>query len=352
MGDPGFVMRFRAAEWPGAYCRVMREGTIQAGDAVTLEPYAGDLVTIAEIFRDYYEPDDALADIYRFRLFRSPSGPGDHAASCVRRCAARLMDRHRQARGKPASTRRIKTMNETLQLLLNRQSIRAYEERPISAEDKDLLLQATLRAPTAGNMMLYSIIEVTEQAAKDTLARTCDNQPFIARAPLVWLFLADYQRWFDYFVLSGVEELCERRGELLRVPQEGDLFLACNDALIAAQTAVVAAESLGIGSCYIGDIMENYEAHRELFGLPEYVFPICLLCFGYPTQGQLQRPMTPRDDRKFIVFPDRYRRLGKADFDKMYQDAQERFARNRIGPAASPTWARRCTCGNSPRIFR
>ena len=219
-------------------------------------------------------------------------------------------------------------MNETLGFLLNRRSIRAYEKREISAEDKDLLLQATLRAPTAGNMLLYSIIEVSDQATKETLARTCDNQPFIAKAPLVLLFLADYQRWFDYFMLSGVAELCRRRGEPLRKPQEGDLYLACSDALIAAQTAVVAAESLGIGSCYIGDIMENYEIHRDLFGLPQYVFPIGLLCFGYPTQGQMQRPMTPRFDRKFIIFPDRYRRLDEADFDEMYRDAQERFARN------------------------
>jgi nitroreductase len=219
-------------------------------------------------------------------------------------------------------------MNETIQLLLSRKSIRAYEERPISAVDKELLLQATLRAPTAGNMMLYSIIEVDDQAAKDTLARSCDNQPFIARAPLVLLFLADYQRWFDYYILSGVEDLCRRRGEPLRKPQEGDLFLACNDALIAAQTAVVAAESLGIGSCYIGDIMENYEIHRDMFGLPQYVFPICLLCFGYPTQGQMQRPLTPRYDRKYIVFSDRYRRLDQADFDEMYRDMQERFLKN------------------------
>ena len=55
-------------------------------------------------------------------------------------------------------------MNETIQLLLNRKSIRAYEERPVGVEDRELLLQATLRAPTAGNMMLYSIIEVTDQA--------------------------------------------------------------------------------------------------------------------------------------------------------------------------------------------
>jgi FMN reductase (NADPH)/FMN reductase [NAD(P)H] len=224
-------------------------------------------------------------------------------------------------------------MNDTLHLLLNRRSIRAYEARPIRDEDKDLLLQATLRAPTAGNMMLYSIIEVTEPAAKDALARSCDNQPFIATAPLVLLFLADYQRWVDYFRYSGVEELCQRRGEPLRVPQEGDLFLACCDALIAAQTAVVAAESLGIGSCYIGDIMENYEIHRDLFQLPQYVFPICLLCFGYPTRSQLARTMTPRYDRKFIVFPDRYRRLAPAEFAEMYQGMQARFLSNPDRPA-------------------
>ena len=66
MGDPNFVARFRIAERPGAYCRVIREGTIRAGDPVTLAPYAGDVVTIAEVFSDYYESDHALADIYRF----------------------------------------------------------------------------------------------------------------------------------------------------------------------------------------------------------------------------------------------------------------------------------------------
>ncbi len=216
-------------------------------------------------------------------------------------------------------------MNETLQVLLNHRSIRAYEAQEIGADERDMILQAALRAPTAGNMMLYTIIEVCDQAAKDTLARTCDNQPFIAKAPLVLLFLADYQRWFDYYMLSDVEALCQRSGEPLRKPQEGDLFLACCDALIAAQTAVVAAESLGIGSCYIGDIMENYEVHRDLFQLPQYTFPICLLCFGYPTESQKHRAMTSRFDREFIVFKDRYRRLSQDDFTEMYQDLQEQF---------------------------
>ena len=66
MGDPGFVKRFRAAERPGAYCRVMRAGELRAGEPVRLEPYAGERVTVAEIFRDYYEPARDPAAIRRF----------------------------------------------------------------------------------------------------------------------------------------------------------------------------------------------------------------------------------------------------------------------------------------------
>ena len=213
-------------------------------------------------------------------------------------------------------------MNETIEFLLNRKSVRVYEQREIGEEVKERLLAATLRAPTAGNLMLYSIIEVKDQAAKDTLVRTCDNQPLIAKAPLVLLFLADYQRWVDYFRVSGVEELCEVEGKSMRTPEEGDLFLACCDALIAAQTAAVAAESLGLGSCYIGDIMENYEEHRELFDLPQYVFPICLLCFGYPTRQQRERALTRRLDTEYVVFEDRYRRFAPEEHEEMYRDRQ------------------------------
>ena len=65
-----------------------------------------------------------------------------------------------------------------------------------------------------------------------------------------------------------------------------------------------------MGSCYIGDIMEQYETHRALFTLPRYVFPIWLLCFGYPTR-QIDRPQTSRFDEKFILFENRYRRLDR-----------------------------------------
>lgn len=218
-------------------------------------------------------------------------------------------------------------MNQVIDVLMKRRSVRAYEEREIGAEVRAEILQATLRAPTAGNMMLYSIVEVTDPKSKDRLAISCDNQPFIARAPMVWLFLADYQRWFDYFLASGVEELCQEKEIDMRRPEEGDLFLACCDALIAAQNAVIAAESFGIGSCYIGDIMEQYEIHRELFDLPKYTFPICMLVFGYPTQEQLKRPYTKRFDEKFILFENRYRQLSEQELHGMFAGREKQMSK-------------------------
>ena len=89
-------------------------------------------------------------------------------------------------------------------------------------------------------MALYTILDITDQEIKDKLAVSCDNQPFIATAPMVLIFCADYRRWYDVFC-DCVEEV--------RKPAMGDLFLAEADAIIAAQNAVVAAQSLGLGRC-------------------------------------------------------------------------------------------------------
>jgi nitroreductase len=227
--------------------------------------------------------------------------------------------------------------NPTLDLIMARKSVRSFEDRPVSAETRKLVLDATLRAPTAGNMMLYSIIEVEDQALKDRLAVTCDDQPFIARAPWVLVFVADYQRWMDCFEASGAldpagADAMGDPGEPRARPREGDLVLAIDDALIAAQTAVIAAESLGLGSCYIGDVMERFEEHRGLLGLPRYAFPAALLCLGYPTEQQRARPRPPRFGRRHVVFENRYERRKPQDFAEMFSG--EPYASARLLPGA------------------
>ena len=206
--------------------------------------------------------------------------------------------------------------NEIISLLKNRKSTRAFLDKEIDFTIKEEILNATLRAPTAGNMMMYSIIEIDNIETKNKLVKTCDNQPFIAKSPWVLVFVADYQRWFNLFKYYNCDKIDTNKR--LSLPKESDFIMAINDTMIAAQTTVIAAEALGIGSCYIGDIIENYEIHKEMFNLPKYTFPITMLCLGYPTEGQKNRKMLPRYDKKHIVFNEKYKEHTLEDFEDMY----------------------------------
>ncbi len=204
-------------------------------------------------------------------------------------------------------------MNDVIGFLKNRKSVRVFEDKSIGDAEKAVILDAALQAPTAGNMTLYTIIDVTDKKLKETLAVTCDNQPFIAKAPLVLVFCADYYRWINVF---------RKHVDDVRLPSYGDLLLANADAIIAAQNAVVAAESLGIGSCYIGDITENFEKHRELLNLPKYVVPACMLCFGYPAKSQLERQKPPRFKAEDIVFQNTYQKAKADNMENMLCERQ------------------------------
>lgn len=213
-------------------------------------------------------------------------------------------------------------MNTTLDLLSKRTSLRKYSEKPISEEDLNLIVEGAMRAPTAGNMMLYSILIIRDEEKRVQLSKSCDNQPFIAKAPISLIFLADMQRMEDYFHYSDLHAYCKKKGVEYRNPGYASLFLAVSDALIAAQNAVIAAESLGIGSCYIGDIMENYEFHKDLLNLPDKVFPIGMLCLGYYPENH-ERIIKPRYAREYIVFEESYHRLSQEDFKEMFKEGEK-----------------------------
>lgn len=213
-------------------------------------------------------------------------------------------------------------MNEVLQNLHERKSVRVFKDIKISESDKEAILLAAMAAPTAGNQQLYTILDITEQSLKDKLAVSCDNQPFIAKASMVLIFCADFQKWYDAFVEGGCSP---------RFPGVGDLMLAVEDSVIAAQNAVTAAQSLGIGSCYIGDIMELCEEHREMLKLPEYVFPAAMLVFGYPTEQQRNRPKPERCDLKHIVHTNYYKRMTGDELRIMFQ--------KKLGEQSYEDWA-------------
>lgn len=190
--------------------------------------------------------------------------------------------------------------NETIRQLHERKSVRAFTPEPVSVADERAVLEAACQAPTAGNEQLYSIIVVRDQAKKDALAASCDNQPFIAKAPLVLAFCADVRRWRRGFALAGADP---------REPGAGDFLLAVEDTMIAAQNAVVAAHSLGLGSCYVGDILENCEEQARILGCSRWVVPVSVLVIGHPAPAQLRRRKPGRFPLEGIVFENEYRDL-------------------------------------------
>ena len=200
-------------------------------------------------------------------------------------------------------------MNKIVEALYARKSVRVYTEEVVSQEDREIILHAALQAPTAGCQVLYTILDITDQDKKEKLAELCDHQAFIAKGKLVLVFCADCRKWLSFYREAGLSP---------RKPGAGDLLLAVEDALIAAQNAVTAADSLGLGSCYIGDVMENAEDVKELLGLPEYVYPACMVVFGHPTRQQAERKKPERFRLSDIVCENVYQ-------DKNSQEIREMF---------------------------
>lgn len=188
--------------------------------------------------------------------------------------------------------------NKITELLKIRKSTRAFSKQPITKEIKDLIIESAFQAPTAGNQQLYTILDITDKELLHTLSILCDHQPFIETSQMCLVFLADCRRYMNVYKSAHVEDI--------REPGTGDLLLSIADACIAAQNAVVASESLGIGSCYIGDVIENVEKMREALHLPEYVVPACMLVFGFPLEQAKTRKKPNRFQHEALVFENHY----------------------------------------------
>lgn len=172
--------------------------------------------------------------------------------------------------------------NETVNLMLNRKSIRAFTERDPSEVEIEVLLEAARQAPFA--YQAYSILFRRDRA----------KNPF--HAPLTFIFCAD---------LYKIERMMAVRGWKRRMNDLFTLLLAFQDAAYAAQNMVIAAESLKMGSCYIGGAPLAAHALQKEFDLPPRVFPLVALAVGYPKENP---PVRPRFPRSFTVIEGAYPR--------------------------------------------
>lgn len=172
----------------------------------------------------------------------------------------------------------------TIELIHEHASVRSYKSDPVEKQLVEEIVAAGQRASTSSNMQCYSVVVVTDPQKKAIMAELCGNQKHIRQAPLFLAWCAD---------LSRLERVSERRG-YEQVSENVESFLvSAVDVALAMQNATLAAESLGLGMCYIGAIRNNPLAVIELLSLPELVFPISGMTLGWPAVEPKRRPRLP-----------------------------------------------------------
>lgn len=191
--------------------------------------------------------------------------------------------------------------NGVLANLLSHRSVRSYRPDPVPARTVETLVAAAQSAPSSSNLQTWSVVVVEDQARKARLAEVAGGQKHIVQAPLFLVWLAD---------LSRAQRLAERSAH----PDEGLHFLetflvAVIDAALAAQNAVVAAESLGLGSVYIGAIRNKPRVVAEELGLPPNVAAAFGLCIGYPDATRPAQ-IKPRLRQDVVIHHERYSDAG------------------------------------------
>ncbi|MGA9349813.1 MAG: nitroreductase family protein [Anaerolineae bacterium] len=167
--------------------------------------------------------------------------------------------------------------NPVIDSLMNHRSVRRFKSKPIEPEKLDLILNAGIRAATAGNLQQYSLIVIDDVEKK----RALWDSP-VVEAPTMIIAVVDEYRMKRWVELSDAP---------FYFNHVVNLFIGFWDAIIALHNIVVAAESLGLGTCYMGTVL-SVDIQRAL-GTPEYVFPAGMVWLGYPDESPELRSRLP-----------------------------------------------------------
>lgn len=196
------------------------------------------------------------------------------------------------------------------EILNQHRSIRKYTQRTIDSDLLNQLLETACRASNTGNMQTYSIVVTTEDDLKKQLAPAHFNQAMVVNAPVVLTFCADFNRFTKW---------CEMREAQPGYANFQSFMAAAIDAVILAQQFCVAAESKGLGICYLGTTTYNAGEIIEALNLPKLVVPVTTITVGYPAEDPA---LTDRLPLKAIVHRETYQQFSDAEIDSFYAEKE------------------------------
>lgn len=218
-------------------------------------------------------------------------------------------------------------MNSTVELLLQHRSIRKFESRPVPDETLRTLVQCGQAAATSSNVQAVTAIHVTQPETRDALAALAGGQPYVASAGAFLVYCADLRRSMN---------ACESEGGDFSAGMTEHFLIASIDVAIAAQNTVVAAESLGLGICYIGGLRNKPAEVSSLLQLPQQVYPVFGLCLGYPDQAPEVKPRWPVDA---VLMKDVYDESSQAQLRNQYDAELREYYKTRTGGNKDSSWS-------------
>jgi len=198
-----------------------------------------------------------------------------------------------------------------LELMMSHRSIRKYTQQPIDASTLNQILEAGTRASTTGNMQVYSIVVTQDEAMKQALSPCHFNQPLVKQAPVVLTFCADFNRFNKW---------CSQRNAEPGYDNFLSFTTAAIDTLLVAQNVALAAESFGIGICYLGTTTYTASKIIDILKLPKGVVPITTITMGYPAETP---ELTDRLPLNAVVHYETYQDFTPESIDEIYCEKEQ-----------------------------
>jgi FMN reductase (NADPH) len=174
-------------------------------------------------------------------------------------------------------------MNETIETLLSHRSVRHFEDKPLSNEQIEMIVKSAQAASTSSHIQAYSIIGITDPEKKKKLAELAGNQSYVEKNGHFFVFCADLYR---HEIVGEIEN----KDVLTSIESTEKFMVMLIDTALAAQNAAIAAESMGLGICYIGGIRNQLDEVCKLLKTPQRVIPLFGMAIGYPEKRVDQKP--------------------------------------------------------------
>ncbi|WP_170008649.1 oxygen-insensitive NADPH nitroreductase [Bacillus fonticola] len=220
-------------------------------------------------------------------------------------------------------------MNDTIKTIIAHRSVRKFKSEPLTEETIHTLVQSAQAASTSSYIQAYSIIGVTDPDKKKQFSQFAGSQEYVAENGHFFVFCADLHR-HDWMAKRAGEDISEM------LDSTEKFMVACIDAALAAQNMAIAAESMGLGLCYIGGIRNNLEEVTKILETPDRVLPLFGMAIGVPAKETSQKPRLPR---AHVYHENTYKDEHYEETLQEYDDIIQSYYTERTKGKRTDTWS-------------